>query len=93
MTRIAMLAARQGGVVGHAQLRVLGLSAAGIDRRIAAGRLHPLHRGVYAVGHQQVGEVGRRWAAVLACGAEAVLSHRKAAAAWDLVSGAGAAST
>lgn len=79
-----MLACRQGGVVTHGQLRVIGLSAAAIDRRIDAGRLLPLHRGVYAVGHQQVGKVGRRWAAVLACGPGAALSHESAAAVWDL---------
>jgi very-short-patch-repair endonuclease len=81
---IAMLAVRQGGVVEHGQLRVLGLSSSGIGRRVDCGRLHRLHRGVYAVGHPQVGKVGRRWAAVLACGADAVLSHSSAAAAWDL---------
>ncbi len=84
-----MLAVRQGGVVDHGQLRVIGLSSSGIGRRVDCGRLHRLHRGVYAVGHPQVGEAGRRWAAVLACGPEAVLSHRSAAAAWDLMRGGG----
>ena len=86
---IAMLAAAQGGVVEHGQLLVLGLSASAIGRRSDIGRLHRLHRGVYAVGHQQVGVEGRRWAAVLACGPSAVLSHRSAAAAWDLDRGGG----
>ena len=82
---IAEIAARQGGVVSRAQLVGLGLSTSGIDRRVGAGRLHRIHRGVYAVGHPQVGEVGRRWAAVLACAPGAVLSHESAGAAWDLV--------
>jgi Transcriptional regulator, AbiEi antitoxin/Protein of unknown function (DUF559) len=81
---VARLAARQGGVVSHAQLLRLGLSPRAIERRIAAGRLIPLHRGVYAIGHDRVGVDGRRWAAVLALGAEAFLSHASAADALGL---------
>jgi very-short-patch-repair endonuclease len=43
-----------------------------------------LHRGVYAVGHGELRPEGRWLAAVLACGPGAVLSHRSAAALWDL---------
>jgi very-short-patch-repair endonuclease len=82
--QIAEIAGRQGGVIEHAQLRACGLSASGIHRRVRAGRLHPLFRGVYAVGHRAVGPVGRRWAAVLACGDGAVLSHVAAGAAWGM---------
>jgi hypothetical protein len=41
---------------------------------------------VYAVGHSRLTPRARMWAAVLACGGvdAAVLSHRTAAAAWDL---------
>jgi len=81
---IAALAARQGGVVARRQLLGLGLSSAAIGRRIEGGRLHPLARGVYAVGHPLVGVDGRRWAAALAVGAGAVISHATAADAWDL---------
>src|SRR3954451_9513663 len=55
-----------------------------IDRRLAAGRLHVIHRGVYAVGHPRIPQEGRWLAAVLACGHGAVLSHRSAAALWGL---------
>ena len=48
-----------------------------------SGRLHRLHRGVYAVGHEAVGREGRRWAAVLALRG-ACLSHGSAAAAFGL---------
>jgi hypothetical protein len=82
--RIAAIAARQGGVIARIQLLSLGLSAQAIDRRLRAGRLHRIHRGVYAVGHPLLSETGRRWAAVLACGADAVLSDRSAADAWGL---------
>jgi hypothetical protein len=81
---IAAVAERQGGVVGRAQLLALGLSCSAIDRRVGVGRLHVLHRGVYSVGHRVVGEAGRRWAAVLACGSGAILSDASAAAAWDI---------
>ena len=46
------------------------------------GRLHAVHRGVYAVGHVVLGMEGRRWAAVLACEPGAALSHAAAAAAY-----------
>jgi hypothetical protein len=81
---LAELAARQHGVVTLEQLRGLGLSTRGIHHRVAAGRLHRLHRAVYAVGHDDVSVDGRRIAAVLACGPRAVLSYRSAAAAWGL---------
>jgi hypothetical protein len=83
--RLARLATRQHGVVARSQLRRLGLSARAIDRRIAAGRLHPLYRGVYAVGHMSLSIAGRRMAAVLACEPSAFLSHRTAAHEWELI--------
>ena len=42
------------------------------------------YRGVYAVGHPRISREGRWLAAVLACGPEAVLSHRSAAALWGI---------
>ena len=80
---IAALATRQHGVVSLAQLRAAGLSDVAVRRRAAAGRLHRIHRGVYAVGHRRLGERGHMWAAVLAVPGSA-LSHRTAAALWDL---------
>ena len=62
----------------------LGVDGSAIKRRVRAGRLHPLHRGVYAVGHRVVGTDGTRWAAVLACGADAALGFASAAAAWEI---------
>jgi predicted transcriptional regulator of viral defense system len=63
-----------------------------IKRRVAAGRLHVLHRGVYAVGHTAITQWGRWMAAVLASGEGAVLSHGSAAALWGIW-GAGMAET
>jgi hypothetical protein len=74
------LAARQHGVVARTQLLELGYSAQAIKRRVANGRLHPLWRGVYALGRPGVGRHGRWMAAVLSCGPQAALSHASAAA-------------
>lgn len=81
---IAELAGRQQGVVSRAQLRALGLGRGAIDVRIKLGRLHPVYRGAYAVGHAAVTLSGRRMAAVLGYGDDAALSHRAAADDWGL---------
>lgn len=88
--RLAALASRQHGVVSRAQLSALGIRGNAISRRVAAGRLQRLHRGVYAVGHTP-GTPEMRWmGAVLACGPDAVLSHLDAAALWRIYKGIGA---
>ena len=66
MTRAALLGA--------------GLTSRKIQYRIATGRLHPVHRGVYALGHPRLAPLARELAAVLACGPGTLLSHRTAAA-------------
>lgn len=83
--RLAVLAARQHGVVSTRQLRALGYSAAAISRASASGRLHRVHRGVYAVGHADLSRQGRCMAAVGACGPDALLSHSSAAWLWGLL--------
>jgi len=82
--RIAEIAERQHGVVTRSQLEGLGLGGNAIDRRLRLGRLHGLHRGVYAVGHRVLSREARWMAAVLFCGSNAVLSHRSAAALWGV---------
>jgi very-short-patch-repair endonuclease len=87
---IAELAARQHGVVGRAQLLAAGASSEAIRHRLARDRLHPVYRSVYSVGHPLL-PLARYMAAVLACGAGAVVSHRDAATLWGLLPvGAGA---
>src|SRR3954454_25412225 len=76
---LARLAARQHGVVALVQLLELGLSASAVRKRVAAGRLLRVHRGVYAVGHRLLTTEGHWMAAVLACGKQAVLSYHSAA--------------
>jgi len=78
--RIAEIAGRQHGVVARRELVALGMGAGAIHYRMRAGRLHPLHRGVYAVGHRRLSHEGRWIAAVLACGHGAALSYINAAA-------------
>ena len=81
----AAIAARQHGVASSRQLREAGLSATEIRNRVRRGRLHRVHRSVYAVGHPGLSNEGRWMAAVLACGEGAVLSHRSAAELWALL--------
>jgi very-short-patch-repair endonuclease len=82
--RLAALATRQHGVVSRAQLIALGVSSSAVARRVASGRLHTLHVGVYAVGHPILGLQGRLMAAVLACGRGAAVGYTSAAVLWDL---------
>lgn len=81
---IAELAGRQHGVVARAQLRG-HLSRRGFDERLRDGRLHSLYRGVYLVGHEVEPKYARQMGAVLACGEDALLSHRSAIELWELL--------
>jgi predicted transcriptional regulator of viral defense system len=81
---MAMLAGCQQGLVARWQLLEFGFKDGAIDHRLACGRLHLIHKGVYAVGHRKLSRLGRWMAAVLACGRGAVLSHSSAAALWGI---------
>ena len=72
-------------MISSRQLLGLGLTHNGIARRVQKGLLHPLHRAVYAVGHSALSRRAHEWAAVLACGPDAALSHNTAGSLWDLV--------
>lgn len=79
------LAAVQDAVISLAQLTDLGLSASGVGKRVAAGRLYRVHQGVYSlIAPALLTRNGRFMAAVLACGNRAVLSHRAAATLHEL---------
>jgi predicted transcriptional regulator of viral defense system len=82
---LARLAASQSGVVSAAQLHDHGLRRAAISRWVAAGRIHRIHRHVYALGHTALSIDGRLRAALLYAGIGAVLSHTTAAWAWQLI--------
>ena len=85
---IGRVADEQYGVISRAQLSKLGLERGAIRHRLEKGRLRQVHRGVYAiVGPRLLSRHGRWLAAVFACGAGAVLSHRAAAALWGIRGG------
>lgn len=89
---LAAFAHAQGGAVARRQLLACGVGAGVIERRLASGHLHALVlagrrlEGVYAVGRPllQPG-TGWHWAAWLACGPDAALSHRSSADAQDIL--------
>ena len=72
-------------MVAQPQLLAAGLDRDAIAYRRRVGRLHLLHRGVYAVGHRPPSPLATAIAAVLACGPDAALSHESAAALWRIV--------
>jgi len=82
---IARIARVQHGIVTARQLAEMGLQTSAISKRARTGRLHRLHQGVYAVGHEGLVEEARWRAAVLACGPGAALSHGAAAVHWELL--------
>jgi very-short-patch-repair endonuclease len=71
-------------VITTAQLNAAGLGRNGLAQRVKARRLHPLYRGVYAVGHNRLSQQAKWMAAVLAAGEGAVLSHVSAAKHWNV---------
>lgn len=77
---VARIAERQHGVVSRDQLRSAGLTKAAIEEGIAAGRLYPLFRSTFGVGHSRTNRNSRLTAAILACGDGTVISHGTAAA-------------
>ncbi len=82
---MAEKAAGEWGVLSLAELHTCGLTKREIAVRVRRGRLHRVHRGIYAVGHTRLTMRGRFLAAVKACGERSVLSHFSAAALWELV--------
>ncbi|HEX8050991.1 MAG TPA: type IV toxin-antitoxin system AbiEi family antitoxin domain-containing protein [Solirubrobacterales bacterium] len=81
------LAAGQHGIVTRRQLLGLGYSPRSVEHRIARGRLFPVTLGIYAVGWPALTQKRRWMAAVLAGGEGAALSHRSAAALWEIGTG------
>jgi predicted transcriptional regulator of viral defense system len=71
-------------VITSPQLAAAGLTSGAISQRVRTGRLHPLYRGVYAVGHNRLSQEAKWLAAVLAAGENAALSHEAAARHWNI---------
>ena len=76
---------RQGGAISRAQLRALGVDDDRVRRLVVAGWLVAVHRGVFRLG--SLSERGVLFAAVLAIGPGAVVSHRSAAHVHGLLRG------
>jgi very-short-patch-repair endonuclease/predicted transcriptional regulator of viral defense system len=77
--RIAELAGRQEANITTRQLRALGVSSSAITRARQRERLHPVHFGVYSlVVPEARPRLAAEFAAWLACGPGAVISHLSA---------------
>jgi very-short-patch-repair endonuclease len=81
---IARLAATQYGVFTRDQAREVGMSDKSIDRRLASQEWKPLYKGVYRTPAVAPSWHQNLMAAFLWAGRDAVVSHRAAAALWEL---------
>lgn len=77
--RIALVATRQGGAFSFAQALEHGFPRSTIGRRIRSGAWTRVHPGVYVVAGGQATRARDLWAAWLAAGPGAVISHESAA--------------
>ena len=80
---IMELARSQHGVVTRRQLLELGVDPRAISRRARSGQWSRLFRGTYVVGPIAPPRA-REMAAALACGPNALISHRSAAGLWNV---------
>lgn len=74
----------QHGVISNKQALEAGMTRDAIRARLQAGRWRPLYRGVYATFTGPLTRDAQIWAALLAAGAGAVVSHETAAELWRL---------
>lgn len=81
---IARLCERQEGVASRSELVDAGLSPQMVDRRLAAGTLRPVHRGVFALAYRRLDRPALHHAATRALGGESTVSHDDAAGSWTL---------
>jgi very-short-patch-repair endonuclease len=87
--QIARIAGRQDNVITCDQLHSAGLGRGAIAHRTSAGSMQQLHTNVYLLGAAPPTPMARARAAVLACGADAVASHRSAACLYGLLTDLG----
>lgn len=77
---IAQIAARQATMISRSQLLKLGVHPRVITAALSRGRLHRVHAGVYSLLPPRARpRLAAEWAAVLATGPHAVISHQTAA--------------
>lgn len=82
---ITEIGARHHFIVTRAELIDAGLSDQAIANRLRSRFLTRIHRGVYSLVPLPLSRPAALTAAVLACGNDAVLSHRSAAHLWGLL--------
>jgi very-short-patch-repair endonuclease len=82
--KLAARAQSQHGVVDRRQALECGVTDSTLQRWVADGRLRAVHAGVYRWPAAPDSWYQALVAACLACGPGAVVSHRSAAALWDL---------
>jgi very-short-patch-repair endonuclease len=78
-THAIRVAARQAGVISTRQLAAAGVPRRTVAKRVEAGVMRRVHRGVYLYG-AVAGPWAAEWAAFLACGPGVRLSHSTAIA-------------
>ena len=83
--RIARIGGRQDNVISREQLLSAGLGRGAIAHRVATGAWRRMHNNVYLLGPAPPTLMARVRAAVLSCGAGAVVSHRSAAEVFGLL--------
>ena len=84
--RVVAHAADRHGLITLAALRAFGIGPKAVEYRVKAGRLFPVHRGVYVVGRPDLTLEGRFLAAVLAVGETATLTALSATVHWAFLS-------
>jgi very-short-patch-repair endonuclease len=82
---IARIVRRQDNVITGDQLRAAGLRRGAIAHRLDARTIQRLHNNVFLLGAAPPTPMARARAAVLACGEDAVASHRSAACLFGLL--------
>ncbi|HVE74925.1 MAG TPA: type IV toxin-antitoxin system AbiEi family antitoxin domain-containing protein, partial [Mycobacteriales bacterium] len=79
---LARQAAKRGGVFTRAQAGRLGIAPSTLDRRLRSGVLMERHPGVLQAATSPYDPEAQEWAALLAAGPGAMLSHPSAGALW-----------
>jgi predicted transcriptional regulator of viral defense system len=81
---VRKIADKQSGVVSRRQALKAGMSRNSIHSKVKYGKLLAIYPGVYTVFSGPLPREAQLWAAVLAAGQGAVLSHETAAEIWEM---------
>lgn len=85
--RVADIASEQRGLITTAELHEAGLGDGDIVYRVRAGRLHPLFRGVYRVGHRAIDRDAWFLGATLSVGPDSGLGFQTACQHYEVWDG------